>query len=169
MVDRRFTVWATIVWRGVGGSSNSHKCCDSRFSRVPCAIRFFLIICLIQVSVYVYVKILFYPWPLPFKKNQQLCSMCVTLFLFCKLVPLCGFTDSMCRWCSMLFFPLWLTSLSLVISRSIHAAVSHTVPFCFTAELCSTLELYDFVFLFLQMDILVDSVPWLLQIVVPWK
>lgn len=59
----------------------------------------------------------------------------------------------------MLFFPLWLTSLSLVISRSIHAAVSHTVPFCFTAELCSTLELYDFVFLFLQMDILVDSVP----------
>ena len=85
------------------------------------------------------------------KKNQS-CVLCVSVCSSLSISPsACVHGAAPVMPCAV------LSSLRLAISWPILAAVSHALSFCFVAESCSTLELHHFVFLFLQMDILVDS------------
>ena len=56
--------------------------------------------------------------------------MSLSLFLFHKEVHLSHILDSICKCCSVVFvFSFWFTSLSLIISRSIHVVANGIVSF----------------------------------------
>ena len=62
--------------------------------------------------------------------NPSLFSMSVSLFLFHREVHLCHISDSIDKWCHIVFVFLFLTySLSMIISRSIHVATSGIILF----------------------------------------
>ena len=64
------------------------------------------------------------PLPPSHLSTASLFSMSVSLFLFCKYVNLCHILDSTYRWYHMVFVFLWLTSLSMIISRSIYVTAN---------------------------------------------
>ena len=51
------------------------------------------------------------------------------LFLFCKWVHSCQALDCKYKWCHMVFVFIWFTSLSIIISRSIHVAANGIILF----------------------------------------
>ena len=51
----------------------------------------------------------------------------------------------------------------MIISWYIQAAADILIYFCFMAEQHSSVQMFCIVFIFQSMDILVDSVSWLLQ------
>ena len=57
--------------------------------------------------------------------------MSVSLFLFCKYIHLQYFLDSTYKCYHMKLVFLWLTSLSLIISRSIHVTANGIISFFF--------------------------------------
>ena len=52
----------------------------------------------------------------------------------------------------MIFVFLCLTSLNMIISRSIHVAVNGIIPFFFMAEYYSTVYMYHFFFIHSSLD-----------------
>ena len=44
------------------------------------------------------------------------------------------FLDSTCKWCHMVFVFVWLTSLNMIISISVHGAAHGIISFFFIAE-----------------------------------
>ena len=56
------------------------------------------------------------------------------LFLFCRWVHSCQALDCTYKWCHMVFVFIWFTSLSIIISRSIHVAANGIIAFFFMAE-----------------------------------
>ena len=59
--------------------------------------------------------------------------MSVSLYLFYRCVHLCHILDSTYKWCHMVSFTFWITSLSIVISRSVHVAANGIISFFFMA------------------------------------
>ena len=62
-------------------------------------------------------------------------SMSVSLFLFCRWVHLCHILDSTYKWYHTVFVFLFLTSLSMKISRSIHVAANVPQPTLFLKKM----------------------------------
>ena len=56
--------------------------------------------------------------------TASLFSKSVSLFMFCRYVHLCHILDSTYKWYHMVFVFLFLTWLSVIISRSIHVAAN---------------------------------------------
>ena len=85
--------------------------------------RFLLVI--IYSSVCVNPKFLIYPSShLPPLMTLIFLSRSVNQFLFCKLVHLYQYLDTPCKWQLMVFVSIGLTSLSIIVSRSIHVATN---------------------------------------------
>ena len=73
--------------------------------------------------------------PSPPPWQPQACSLCLSRFLFCSQVYLCHTLDSKYKWhlTWYLSFSFWITSLNVIISRSIHAATNGIISFFFYA------------------------------------
>ena len=78
--------------------------------------------------------------------------MSVCLFLFCKYVPLYHFLDSTYKWYCMIFVSVWLTSLSMIITRSIHVVASGIISLFFIAEQYSIVDMYPVFFIHSSVD-----------------
>ena len=79
-------------------------------------------------------KLPIYPHPAYPLVTVKLFSMSVSLFLFHKQVYLYHFLESTYKWYHMVFVFLCLTSLSVIISMSIHVATNGIIYFFFMAE-----------------------------------
>ena len=76
----------------------------------------------------------------------SLFSMSVSLFLFHRYVLWCHILDSTYKWYHMVFVFFFLTSLSVMISGSIHVVANGIILFYFMAEQYSTVYMY-FIFI----------------------
>ena len=61
----------------------------------------------------------------------SLFSIYVSLCMFCLCIHFYYFLDSTYRWYHTVFVLVWLTSLSLIFSRSIHTAPNSSISFFF--------------------------------------
>ena len=73
----------------------------------------------------------FHPTPLPSDNHQF--SLCVFEFVSVLFVCLFCSLDSTCKWNHMVLVFLWLISLSIIPSRSIHAVTDGKISFFFLA------------------------------------
>ena len=67
--------------------------------------------------------------------TRSLFSMAVSLFLFLKEADLHYFLDSTYEWYHIIFIFLWLASLSIIISRSIHVAANGNISLYFYSSI----------------------------------
>ena len=75
-----------------------------------------------------------FPHPSPLITIKSF-SKSVIMFLFCKQVRLCHFfLDSVYKGYHTVFLSLWLTSLRMTISSSIHVAANGITSFFLMAE-----------------------------------
>ena len=73
------------------------------------------------------------PQPVSFG-NHKFFKVCESLYQFCKEVHCVLFSDSTCKWYHVMLVSHCLTSLSMLISRSIHVAVNANISFLLMAE-----------------------------------
>ena len=84
---------------------------------------------------------------------------------FCKLARLCHFLDSTCKWYHDICLSVWLPSLGVIISTSIHVIARGIISF-FLAECYSVVYTYHIIFTCSSVDgIYVTPVSWLLCLV----
>ena len=101
---------------------------------VPCALQsLFIHLYIANLLLLIPNSQSFPPSPCPLG-NSSLFSMSVSLFLFHREVHLCHISDSIDKWCHIVFVFLFLTySLSMIISRFIHVAVNVIISLKSTA------------------------------------